>query len=84
MERFVDLAKEAGFKQFEWPHFWSYKVEPGKASVDTPTRLYRWKEGRAQLLWPKDTEASGSVYRNFLTQFLPEFRQFAPSLTQRI
>ncbi|HPP20219.1 MAG TPA: DUF4091 domain-containing protein [Phycisphaerae bacterium] len=76
VKRFVDLAREVGFRQFEWPHFWSYKVDPAKASVDTPTRVYQWKEGRAELLWPKDTEATGAVYRNFLAQFLPEFRDF--------
>lgn len=77
VKRFVDLAREAGFQRFEWSHLWSYKTDPNKASVDTPTRVYTWSDGRAQLLWPPDlTEATGSVYRNFLEQFLPKFHQF--------
>ena len=76
VKRFTDLAKEVGFKHFEWPHFWSYKVDPAAASVDTPQRLYTWKNGKAQLLWPKDTAATGKIYRGFLAQFLPEFHKF--------
>jgi len=76
VKRFVDMAKQAGFKQFEWSHFWSYKVEPSKSSVDTPQRLYKWVNGKAQLLWPRDTDATGQVYRGFLGQFLPEFHKF--------
>ena len=76
VKRFVDLAKEAGSDNSSGPHFWSYKVDPAKSSVDTPQRLYKWVDGKAQLLWPKDTEATGPVYRNFLAQFLPEFQNF--------
>ncbi len=76
VKKFVDTAKEIGFRRFEWSHFWSYKVDPSKASVDTPTRIYKWVDGKAELLWPKDTEATGPMYRNFLSQFMPEFNQF--------
>jgi hypothetical protein len=77
VKRFVDLARKAGFERFEWPHLWMYKTDPAKASVDTPMRIYTWKNGRAELLWPPDgVEATGTVYRNFLGQFLTEFHQF--------
>ena len=76
VKRFVDMAKKAGFKQFEWSHFWTYKVVPTESSVDMPQRLYKWVDGKAQLLWPKDTPATGEIYRNFLKQFLPEFHSF--------
>jgi hypothetical protein len=76
VKRFVDLARDAGFQQFEWSHLWLYKTDPSKASVDTPTRVYTWSDGRAHLLWPEGTEATGTVYRNFLGQFLPEFHRF--------
>jgi hypothetical protein len=76
VKRFVDLAREVGFEQFEWSHLWLYKTDPVKASVDTPTRVYTWSNGRANLLWPPDTEATGTVYRGFLGQFLPEFHRF--------
>jgi hypothetical protein len=76
VKRFTDLAKEIGFDYFEWPHFWQYQVDPSRYAVDTPQRVYTWKEGRPQLLWPPDTEATGPVYRSFLKQFLPEFYEF--------
>ncbi len=76
VKRFTDLAKQVGFKHFEWSHFWSYKVIPTETSVDTPQRIYTWKNGKAQLLFPKDTPATGEVYREFLEQFLPEFHKF--------
>jgi hypothetical protein len=76
VKRFVDMARDVGFEQFEWSHLWLYKTDPSKASVDTPTRIYTWSNGRARLLWPPDTEATGSVYRNFLEQLLPEYHQF--------
>jgi hypothetical protein len=74
--RFVEMAREIGFAHFEWPHFWSYKVDPTMASVETPTRIYTWEDGRARPLWPPETPATGRVYRGFLEQFLPEFHQF--------
>jgi hypothetical protein len=76
VKRFVDMAKKAGFNKFEWSHFWQYKVDPSTTSVDTPQRLYKWVDGKPQLLWPKNTEATGPIFRNFLTQFLPEFEAF--------
>lgn len=76
VKRFVDMAKQSGFKQFEWGHFWTYKVDATENSVAKPQRLYKWVDGKAQLLWPKDTPATGEVYRNFLKQFLPQFHQF--------
>jgi hypothetical protein len=77
VKRFVKLARKAGFERFEWSHLWMYKTDPAKASVDTPMRIYTWKDGRAELLWPADgVEATGTVYRNFLEQFLSEFHQF--------
>jgi hypothetical protein len=49
--------------------------------VEQPQRVYKSVDGKAQLLWPKETAATetaatGPVYRNFLTQFLPEFEKF--------
>ncbi|HWQ92246.1 MAG TPA: glycoside hydrolase domain-containing protein, partial [Clostridia bacterium] len=41
VQRFVDLAKKAGFKKFEWGHFWTYKVDATEASVDRPQRMYK-------------------------------------------
>ena len=74
--RFVKLAKEVGFKYFEWSHLWIYKVDSTSYSVENPTRMYTWKDGKAELLWPIDTPATGEVYRKFLSQFLPEFNKF--------
>ena len=59
VKRFVDMAKQAGFQKFEWAHFWTYKVVPTENFVAKPQRLYKWVDGKAQFLWPKDTPATG-------------------------
>jgi hypothetical protein len=70
VKRFVDLAKSVGFDKFEWTHFWIYW------GVENPIRVYTQKDGGMRLLWPPDAPATGPVYRNFLSQFLPEFHAF--------
>jgi hypothetical protein len=70
VKRFLDMAKGCGATHFEWSHFWCY------GGVRYPTRVYTTENGALKLLWPKDTEATSEVYRNFLRQFLPVFKDF--------
>lgn len=77
VRRFVRLAKEIGFKWFEWTHFWAYSHDKSKgASVGTPMPIYTKRNGQMELLFPPDLEATGDVFRGYLEQFLPEFKQF--------
>lgn len=39
-------------------------------------RVYEGQGRNESLLWPPETPAAGEVYRNFLTQFLPELKAF--------
>ncbi len=74
VRRFVRMAKEVGFERFEWPHLWIYW------GVRHAMPIYEFKEdGRAELLWPIDTDGHGPVYRGFLAQFLPRFHEFLVS-----
>lgn len=70
VKKYVDLAKEAGFERFEWPHFWIYW------GVQNPARIYQQKDGKMQLMWPPDTDGHGPLYTGFLKQFLPAFHDF--------
>jgi len=70
VKRFVDMCKEIGFKEFEWPHLWIYW------GVENPMRLYKKVGDQYVMLWPPDTAALSDTYVNFLKQFLPQFREF--------
>ncbi len=70
VKRYIRLAKEVGFKRFEWAHFfaqWGCKYA---------TRIYEGDQAEEKLLWPADTAATSPVYRDFLSQFLPELMRF--------
>ncbi len=69
-QRFIDLARKCGITQFEWPHLWIYW------GVENPIRVYSWKSGKAEMLWPPDTGATSETYITFLKQFLPQFHDF--------
>ena len=70
VSKFLQMAKECGAKHFEWSHLWIYW------GVENPIRVYTWKDGKAVMLWPPDTDGHGEIYHNFLRQFLPEFHKF--------
>jgi len=78
VKRFVDLAKQCGFEEFEWPHFWHMNIQPTGAilSCAEPQRVYTFRDGKAELVIPADAPATGEAYVTFLKQFLPEFQRF--------
>ena len=70
VRRWVRLARECGADYFEWTHFfWQW----GCAYA---LRIYRDNADPESLLWPPETGATSDVYRGFLAQFLPRFREF--------
>ena len=78
VRRFVRLAKSCGFRRFEWLHLWLMDIQPD-GSIRSAARtigIYEWKEGKAQLLFPREYPATGEGYIKFLKQFLPEFHRF--------
>ncbi|MHB0958357.1 MAG: DUF4091 domain-containing protein [Pirellulaceae bacterium] len=78
VRRFVRLARSCGFQRFEWLHLWLMDIKPD-GSICSAARtigIYEWKDGQAQLLFPRDYPATGDAYVKFLQQFLPEFHRF--------
>lgn len=70
MRRYVRLGKELGFKHFEWTHFFA------QWGCRHAVRIYEGDQAEERLLWPADTAATAPAYREFLAQFLPEFKRF--------
>lgn len=68
--RWIRSAEKQGIERFEWTHLFS------QWGVEFALRIYEGSGGGETMLWPENTPAVGSVYRNFLSQFLPEFKQF--------
>ncbi len=70
VKRYVDLARACGLTKFEWTHFFT---QWGAANA---IRIYHGQGKDGNLLWPPETPATGTVYRNFLSQYLPELHAF--------
>lgn len=70
VKRFTDMAKQVGFKRFEWSHLWIYW------GVKNPVRVYTRRGDQYEMLWPPDISGFSDTFTNFLKQFLPEFERF--------
>jgi len=70
VRRFIRMAKDVGFKRFEWAHFFA------QWGCRYATRIYEGDQAEEKLLWPAETEATSPKYREFLSQFLPELSRF--------
>ncbi|MCK4325539.1 DUF4091 domain-containing protein [bacterium] len=70
VKRYVDLARKCGIKNFEWTHFFS------QWGSEYAIRVYEGQGIGEKLLWKPKTPATSQVYRNFLAQFLPQFKKF--------
>jgi len=70
VRRWIAAARAHGLRQFEWTHFFT------QWGVQYAIRIYHGHGEREVLLWPPETGATSAIYRNFLAQFLPEFKCF--------
>lgn len=70
VKRYVDQAKKAGFKHFEWVHL---LTQWGAEHAD---HIYEGQGRDRKLLWPASTKATSKTHRVFLEQFFPAFRTF--------
>ncbi|UCC68101.1 MAG: DUF4091 domain-containing protein [Armatimonadota bacterium] len=70
VRRWVAAAKKHGLSRFEWPHLFT------QWGAKYAIRIYQGHGGSEKLLWDPETPSASPVYRDFLTQFLPEFKQF--------
>jgi hypothetical protein len=70
VERWLQTARTAGLRFFEWTHLFS---QWGAAHA---LRIYRGHGETGELLWAPNTAATSDVYRRFLGAFLAEFERF--------
>jgi len=70
VKRYIGAARDCGVECFEWTHFFT------QWGVQHAIRIYHGQGVDKRPLWPPETPATGEVYRNFLTQFLPAFERF--------
>ncbi|MCA1686077.1 MAG: hypothetical protein LC745_08850 [Planctomycetia bacterium] len=57
VKRFTDMARQIGFKKFEWSHIWIYW------GVKNPVRIYKKQGDGYAMLWPPDTGATSETAR---------------------
>lgn len=72
VKRWVSQAKKCGMEYFEWVHLFS------QWGVEHAIPIYENYDGcyNGRMLWEFDTPADSDIYKNFLSQFLPEFQRF--------
>lgn len=72
VRKWIEMARSCGMEYFEWPHLFT------QWGIENAVRIYENYDGNYQdrLLWPPATAADSKVYRNFLAQFLPQFKEF--------
>jgi hypothetical protein len=70
VRRWIKLAQSCGIDKWEWTHWFT------QWGVKHAIRIYRDTHDDTSLLWPPETGATSDVYRNFLSQFLPELHRF--------
>lgn len=70
VKRYVDLAKRAGIRHFEWTHLFT------QWGVKNAIRVYEGQGRDEKLLWKPATDATSPIYRVFLSELLPELERF--------
>jgi hypothetical protein len=73
VRRWVRIALKHGANHIEFTHFFT----PAPTSARYPQRIFERDEKKiGPMLWAPEIPATGDVYKNFLKQFLPQFKQF--------
>jgi hypothetical protein len=70
VRRWVQMARENGLTQFEWPHLFT------QWGAKYAVRIYEGHGGSEQSLWDPQTPGDSPAYRDFLRQFLPALKRF--------
>jgi len=70
VRRWVKAAQDSGLHYFEWPHLFT------QWGAKYAIRIYQGHGEGEKLLWEPDTVGMDPMYRDFLSQFLPEFHAF--------
>lgn len=73
VRKWVRLALKHGAGYVEWSHFFT----PAPTSGKYAQRIYERTTGVVgEILWPPETLATSDTYKNFLKQYLPQFKTF--------
>ncbi len=73
VRRWVRLALKHGANHIEFPHFFT----PAPTSGKHPQRIFeRDAKKIGPMLWAPEISATSDTYKNFLKQFIPQFKQF--------
>ncbi len=73
VRKWVQLALKHGASYIEWTHFFT----PAPTSGKYPQRIYeRTGSTVGEMLWPPEISATSDTYKNFLKQFIPQFKIF--------
>jgi len=70
VKRWVKAAQQAGLHFLEWPHLFT------QWGAKYAIRIYEGHGADEKLLWDSGTLGVSPTYRDFLGQFLPEFKRF--------
>lgn len=70
LRRWIKIANKHGANHLEFSHFFS----PAPESAAYPQKIYERTDSMGDLLWPPNTPATSDTYREFLGQFLPQFK----------
>jgi hypothetical protein len=70
VQRWISAAKRHGITRFEWTHLFT------QWGAQHAIRIYEGRAETGALLWPPETGATDAPYREFLSQFLPQFEHF--------
>lgn len=70
VRQYLAAARKVGIKCFEWTHLFS------QWGVWWAIRIYEGIGTDGKLLWDPELPAMSDTYRDFLSQFLPEFHKF--------
>jgi len=70
VKRYVALARRSGLEHFEWCH--PFTQWGAKYAI----RVYEGQGRDERRLWPPETLATSKTYRLFLSQYLPQLRNF--------
>jgi hypothetical protein len=70
VKRWIKTAQAAGLTRYEWNHLFT------QWGAKYAIRIYEGHGETKKLLWDPETLGVSPIYRDFLSQYLPEFKRF--------
>lgn len=70
VRKYIQIAKKCGIKNFEWCHLVT------QWGAQYAINIYQGQGETRKLLWSLKTSATSEIYKNFLSQLLPQLQSF--------